>query len=87
MINFMGLLFYTKGNFMKDNQKLNEKSIDNSEDFTGCYTTESLAKRLNVSKKFIVSHRRQLPGAMKIGRIWRFNRVSIEKKLLTGTLL
>jgi hypothetical protein len=72
---------------MKDNQTPNEKPPFNSEDFIACYSTESLAKRLNVSKKFIVSHRQQLPGAMKIGRIWRFNRVSIEKKLLSGTLL
>jgi hypothetical protein len=72
---------------MINNRTPEEKPKDTQEDSTGCYTTESLAKRLNVSKKFIVSHRRQLPGAMKIGRIWRFNKASIEKKLVSGFLL
>lgn len=55
-------------------------------DGTGCYTTESLAERLNVSTKFIVTHRGKIPGAMKIGRVWRFDKVAVEKKLLSGSI-
>jgi hypothetical protein len=69
---------------MKNNLTNDENPINNQ---AGCYTTESLSKRLNVSKKFIVAHRANLPGAMKIGRIWRFDKVAVEKKLLSGRLL
>jgi hypothetical protein len=71
---------------MKKNQTFYEKPINQQEDYNGCYTTESLAIRLNVSKKFIVSHRRCISGAMKIGRIWRFDKAAVEKKLLSGAL-
>ena len=71
---------------MKDKQTNDENPINKQGDYCGCYTTESLAIRLNVSKKFIVSHRRYLPGAMMVGRIWRFDKAAVEKKLLTGNL-
>ncbi len=71
---------------MKKIQTFDEKLINKQEDYNGCYTTESLAIRLNVSKKFIVSHRRRISGAMKIGRIWRFDKAAVEKKLLSGAL-
>jgi hypothetical protein len=60
---------------------------ENGRNFDGCYTTESLAVRLNVSKKFIVSHRQRIPGAMKIGRIWRFDKATVERRLASGNLL
>jgi hypothetical protein len=65
----------------------NEKNINKREDYSGCYTTESLAARLNVSKKFIVSHRRNIPGAMKVGRIWRFDKATVERRFARGNLL
>jgi excisionase family DNA binding protein len=69
------------------NDQIKEYNFNTTPEYShGCYTTESLAERLNVSKKFIVSHRRRLPGAMKVGRIWRFDRVAVEKKLLSGNL-
>ncbi len=71
---------------MNENKTFDEKPIKKQEDYNGCYTTESLAIRLNVSKKFIVSHRRSISGAMKIGRIWRFDKAAVEKKLLSGAL-
>ncbi len=51
---------------MKEIKTIDEKPINKQEDYHGCYTTESLAIRLNVSKKFIVSHRRTISGAMMI---------------------
>jgi hypothetical protein len=74
---------------MKENERdrtQNENAVDSRVFSLSCYTTESLAGRLNVSKKFIVSHRRHIPGAMKIGRIWRFDKSAVEKKLLSGNL-
>jgi hypothetical protein len=70
-----------------NNYDQNENSFCKQEDSAYCYTTETLAVRLNVSKKFIVTHRAKIPGAMKIGRIWRFDKTKVEKKLLSGSLL
>jgi len=52
-------------------------------------TPEQLASMLQVSKKFIDKHiaSRRLPGAVKIGRLWRFSRIEVEKRLVTGELL
>ena len=68
-------------------KRLNNSNEDVTQsDNTGCYTTESLAERLNVSTKFIVTHRDKIPGAMKIGRVWRFDKNAVEKKLLSGSI-
>jgi hypothetical protein len=76
-----------KGNIMKDNQTHDENSLNKQEDYRGCYNTESLAARLNVSKKFIVSHRRNIPGAIKVGRVWRFDKATVERRFARGNLL
>ena len=51
--------------------------------------TSQLAMMLNVSKKAIIKWREQgrLAGAVRCGRVWRFNRLAIEKRLLSGKLL
>ena len=53
------------------------------------FTSEQLAAYLNVSVKSIIKWRdaRRLPGAVRCGRVWRFRRVEVEKRLLTGELL
>lgn len=53
------------------------------------FDTEGLARFLNVSKKSIIKWREagRLPGMVRCGRIFRFRRNAIEKKLLSGTLL
>lgn len=66
--------------------KTRELKSESKNDTCGCYTTESLAERLNVSTKFIVTHRDKIPGAMKIGRVWRFDKNAVEKKLLSGSI-
>ncbi len=53
-------------------------------------TPDEVAARINISRKFIITHaeRGDFPGAVKCGyRTWRFSPVEIEKRLLTGKLL
>jgi excisionase family DNA binding protein len=49
---------------------------------------KQLAAKLNVSIKAVVkwTAARRLP-ACKMGRIWRYPRIEIEKRLLSGNLL
>ena len=51
--------------------------------------TEELSIMLNVSKKSIEKWRSQnrLPGQLKCGRVFRFRRLEVEKRLLSGQLL
>jgi len=53
------------------------------------FTTEQLAKYLGVSVKAVVKWRdaRRIPGCVRCGRVWRFRRSDIEKRLLSGSLL
>ena len=53
----------------------------------GAYSSEALAKRCGCSLKSIIKHRRHLPGAFRIGRMWRFDKATVEKKLLSGALI
>ena len=52
-------------------------------------SSHELAEYLHVSLKFIEKHlsTHRIPGAVKIGRLWRFRRSDIEKHLTRGTLL
>lgn len=50
------------------------------------YTSEELARRCGCSVKTIIKHRERIPGAFRIGRAWRFDRSTIERKLITGKL-
>ena len=52
-------------------------------------TVKELANYLNCSEKFIRKHieSRRLPGMVKIGRIYRFRKSEVEKRLLSGRLL
>jgi hypothetical protein len=56
---------------------------------TDFFDTAGLARFLNVSQKSIVKWRdaQRLPGAVRCGRVWRFRRVEVEKRLLSGRLL
>lgn len=48
-----------------------------------------LAEKLGMSTKFIAKQtaRRRIPGATKVGRVWRYRLIEIEKRLLTGRFL
>jgi hypothetical protein len=46
--------------------------------------TRQLAEVLSLSKKFIETHRRRIAGAIKIGRVWRFNLQIIRSRLASG---
>lgn len=45
-----------------------------------------LSKMLKVSEKFIEKHTasRRIVGAIKLGRVWRYSRIEVEKRLLRG---
>ena len=51
--------------------------------------TPQLATMLNVSVKAIIKWREEcrIPGAIKFGRVWRFNKREIQKRLLSGNFL
>ena len=52
-------------------------------------TARELATKLGMSTKFIEKQtaRRRIPGATKIGRVWRYRVSDVERRLLTGNLL
>lgn len=50
-------------------------------------TSQELAALLNVSLRFIEKNREYIPGAIKIGRVWRFRRYEIERAMDSGQLL
>jgi excisionase family DNA binding protein len=52
-------------------------------------SVKQLADYLNCSEKFIRKYveSRRLPGMVKIGRVYRFRKSEVEKKLLSGQLL
>lgn len=45
---------------------------------------KELAKMLSVSESFIKKHCRYIAGAVKVGRIWRFNVAEIRIRAATG---
>jgi len=53
------------------------------------YTVETLATRCAVSPKAVRrwAARGLLPGQFRAGRVWRFDRPAVEKRLLGGCLL
>jgi excisionase family DNA binding protein len=52
-------------------------------------SVKQLANYLNCSEKFIRKYvgSRRLPGMVKIGRVYRFRKSEVEKRLLSGQLL
>jgi hypothetical protein len=66
-------------------RKVNMETAIQKEYLTG----KQLAEKLNVSIKSIAkwTAARRLPGAIKAGRVWRYQTIEIEKRLLSGNLL
>ena len=52
-------------------------------------TARQLAKTFNLSLKSIVrwTQEGRVPGQTKFGRVWRYDRNEIEKRLLSGNFL
>ena len=50
------------------------------------FSPRELARKLNMSLKWVVkqTQARRMPGQVKVGRLWRYNRFEIEKRLLSG---
>ena len=68
------------------------ESNTNSQDFqnkdqSDYFTPEELALKINMSVKFIQTNTqlRKIPGQTKIGRLWRYRRSEVEKRLLLGS--
>lgn len=47
---------------------------------------KELSEMLNVSERFIEKHTqsRRIRGQIKVGRLWRYSKMEIEKALLNG---
>lgn len=58
-------------------------------DTAGTFNTHSLASRLGVSEKTVRKWdaRRLIPGRLTLGRAVRYDRLTVEKRLLSGALL
>ncbi len=52
-------------------------------------TPTELANRLKMSLKWVVKHTqgRCIPGQVKVGGLWRYRRIEVEKRLLSGQFL
>lgn len=52
-------------------------------------TPRQLAQRLNISLKWVEKHtqERRIPGQVKVGRVWRYEWVEIEKRIVAGKIL
>lgn len=52
-------------------------------------TPQELAAMLNMSLKWVVKHTQlhRIPGQTKMGRLWRYRRTEVEKRLLSGIFL
>jgi predicted site-specific integrase-resolvase len=67
---------------------LKELSNGNISDFE-FFTPEQLSAKLQVARKTIKKWTlaRRIPGQLKCGGRWRYNRVSVEKAILRGEFL
>jgi excisionase family DNA binding protein len=63
--------------------------VNNQNEEKEFFDTGELARYLNVSKKSVEKWRGQrlIQGTVKIGRVYRFRRIEIEKRLLSGRFL
>lgn len=61
---------------------------NNNNNEEGMYSVAQLARRINTSKRFIYTHikDKKLP-AVRIGRLWMFDRNTVEKLIQSGKLL
>ena len=62
----------------------------NKEDYQDQYlTADELATMLKVSRRFIETNTsaRRIPGQIKIGRLWRYKKISVQKALIGGQFL
>ena len=50
------------------------------------FSPPELARKLNMSLKWVVKHTqaRRIAGQVKIGRLWRYNKIEVEKRLISG---
>ncbi len=58
-------------------------------DLGSLITPKQLAERLGISLKWVEKHtqERRIPGQVKVGRVWRYEWVEIQKRIITGEIL
>ena len=58
-------------------------------DMPDFFTTEQLAEYINVPVRTVEGWRNahRIPGAVRCGRIWRFRRTDVERRLVSGNFL
>lgn len=49
-------------------------------------TAKELSEMLKVSRKFVEKHTAagEIPGQVKVGRVWRYSRIAIQRALRQG---
>ncbi len=64
-------------------------ATENTTEQAGMYTPDELAARLSVAPKTIRkwTASRRLPGMVRCGRAIRFDRIAIERAILSGCVL
>ena len=52
-------------------------------------TPQEVASKLGMSVKWVTkqTQARRMPGQIKVGRLWRYRRTDVEKRLLAGSFL
>lgn len=52
-------------------------------------TPRELANRLHISLKWVEkqTQNRRIPGQVKVGRVWRYSWVEIQRRMLSGQIL
>jgi hypothetical protein len=52
-------------------------------------TPRELANRLQISIKWVEkqTQNRRIPGQVKVGRVWRYSWVEIQRRMLSGQIL
>ncbi len=50
---------------------------------------KQLADRLHISLKWVEKHTqgRRIPGQIKVGRVWRYDWMEVQKRMLSGQVL
>ena len=50
---------------------------------------KQLADRLHISLKWVEKHtqERRIPGQVKVGRVWRYDWMEVQKRMLSGQVL
>lgn len=68
---------------------MNEASVNFSINPEPFLSPEQLANKLNMSIKWVEKHTQEhrIPGQVKVGRVWRYNWIEVQKRMISGQVL